>query len=100
MEPLQLAASYTGVSPEVNLGFQLKEESQDYCQRQYGSLSGSTDIVSDELWHQVLVSIPDGGSLDDASVYVDGKVEPTTGSSSAALLDSASNSTFTIGSRC
>ena len=43
-----------------------------------------------------MVSIPDGGSLDDASVYVDGKVEITTGSSSATL-NSASNSTFTIG---
>ena len=60
------------------------------------TISGTTDIVSDELWHQVVVSIPDGGSLDDASVYIDGKVEITTGSSSATL-NSATNSTLTIG---
>ena len=41
------------------------------------TLAGSTDLL-DYDWHQFLVVLPEGGSLDDAAVYIDGVAETVT----------------------
>ena len=50
------------------------------------TLAGSTDLL-DGQWHQFIVSVPEGGGLDDAGVYIDGVAETTqaSGATSAAL---------------
>ena len=57
---------------------------------------GSTNLL-DGNWHQVLVTLPEGGSLNDATLYVDGQVETTTGGATNAL-NSGDNNSLVVGS--
>ena len=62
-----------------------------------GTLAGTTDLM-DGLWHHVVVSVPQDGSLDDTAVYVDNSVETITGSgSTGTALNTSSGTTLTIG---
>ncbi|MBT6462332.1 MAG: SUMF1/EgtB/PvdO family nonheme iron enzyme [Opitutae bacterium] len=62
-----------------------------------GSLSGTTDLM-DELWHNIVISIPQDGSLNDSIVYIDNAVESMNRSgSTASVLTTASQDILTIG---
>ena len=61
------------------------------------TVNGST-ALNDEIWHQFIVILPEGGAPEDIILYIDGALEATTTSgASTATVSTVSTSPVTVG---
>jgi len=44
-----------------------------------GAYKNTTQVITDDLWHHVAVTCPEGGSLSQAVIYIDGVAAPGAG---------------------